>query len=338
MPAALPPLVDTFGRIADDLRVSVTDRCNLRCTYCMPPEGMPWMPRSSLLTFEEIAAIVGVMVDLGVRTVRLTGGEPLVRRDLPVLVAELREVGRSRGVDLDLSVTTNGVLLADQAADLAAAGLDRVNVSIDSLQRHRYEELTRRDTLVAALDGVRAARQHGLEPIKVNVVVMRGSNDDEVVDFARFARDTDVAVRFIEYMPLDEQHNWTVDDVVSSDEILSAIGAHFPLADARPDPGPEPATTYRFADGAPGSIGVIPSVTAPFCSTCNRLRLTADGALRSCLFALDETDLRDPLRGGATTADLVALIRANVTAKWAGHRIGQADFVQPERSMSRIGG
>lgn len=338
MPAPRPPLVDSFGRVADDLRVSVTDRCNLRCTYCMPPEGMPWMPRASLLTFEEITYLVGVLVDLGVRTVRLTGGEPLVRRDLHVLVAELREIGRQRGVDLDLSITTNGVLLVDQAAELAAAGLDRVNVSIDSLQQHRYEELTRRDTLAAALEGIRAARAHGLDPIKINAVVMRGTNDDEVVEFARFARDNDVTVRFIEYMPLDEQHKWTADDVVSSDEVLATIAGHYPLADARPDPGPEPATTYRFADGAVGAIGVIPSVSAPFCSSCNRLRLTADGALRNCLFALDETNLRDPLRDGASVDELVDLIRGNVAVKWAGHRIGQADFVQPDRSMSRIGG
>jgi len=296
------------------------------------------MPRDSLLTFEEITAVVAVMVDLGVRTVRLTGGEPLVRRDLPVLVAALRDLGARRGVDLDLSVTTNGVLLRDQAEALAAAGLDRVNISIDSLQQHRYEELTRRDTLAAALDGVRAAREHGLGPIKINAVVMRGSNDDEVVDFARFARDEDVAVRFIEYMPLDEQHAWTPADVVSSAEVLAAIGAEFPLEDARVEPGPEPATTYRFADGAPGAVGVIPSVTAPFCDTCNRLRLTADGALRSCLFALDETDLRAPLRAGASEDELAETIRATIAAKWAGHRIGHDDFIQPARSMSRIGG
>lgn len=333
-----PALVDGFGRVADDLRVSVTDRCNLRCTYCMPAEGMPWLPREELLHYEEISRLVGLLVEHGVRTVRITGGEPLVRRDLPVLVGKLRAAGDERGVQLDLSVTTNGMLLSALADDLAAAGLDRVNVSCDSLQRHRYREMTRRDALDATLAGLHAADAAGLRPVKLNVVVIRGTNDDEVADFAELARRSGYEVRFIEYMPLDEEGRWRREDVVPSAEVLERIAARYPLTEARDEPGPEPATTYRFADGAPGAVGVIPSVTAPFCSTCNRLRLTADGALRTCLFALDETDLKGPLRAGAGDDELSALVVDAVAAKWAGHRINQPDFQRPGRSMSLIGG
>ncbi len=331
-------LVDAFGRTADDLRVSITDRCNLRCTYCMPAEGMDWLPKDDLLSFEEIRRLVGVLVSEGVRTVRLTGGEPLVRQDVATLVAMLREVGDAQGVRLDLSLTTNGLTLAAHAQQLVEAGLDRVNVSCDSLQRHRYREMTRRDGLDATLAGLRAADAAGLTPVKLNVVVIRGTNDDELRDFAELARDTGYEVRFIEYMPLDEDGAWRREDVVPSDEVLERIAAVHDLTDARQEPGPEPATTYRFADGAPGSIGVIPSVTAPFCDTCNRIRLTADGAFRTCLFALEETDLRSPLREGATDAEIVALVRDAVAAKWAGHRINEADFTRPGRSMSLIGG
>ncbi len=331
-------LVDAFGRTADDLRVSITDRCNLRCTYCMPAEGMDWLPKDDLLSFEEIRRLVGVLVSEGVRTVRLTGGEPLVRQDVATLVAMLREVGDAQGVRLDLSLTTNGLTLAAHAQQLVEAGLDRVNVSCDSLQRHRYREMTRRDGLDATLAGLRAADAAGLTPVKLNVVVIRGTNDDELRDFAELARDTGYEVRFIEYMPLDEDGAWRREDVVPSDEVLERIAAVHDLTDARQEPGPEPATTYRFADGAPGSIGVIPSVTAPFCDTCNRIRLTADGAFRTCLFALEETDLRSPLREGATDAEIVALVRDAVAAKWAGHRINEPDFTRPGRSMSLIGG
>ncbi len=331
-------LVDAFGRTADDLRVSITDRCNLRCTYCMPAEGMDWLPKDDLLSFEEIRRLVGVLVSEGVRTVRLTGGEPLVRQDVATLVAMLREVGDAQGVRLDLSLTTNGLTLAAHAQQLVEAGLDRVNVSCDSLQRHRYREMTRRDGLDATLAGLRAADAAGLTPVKLNVVVIRGTNDDELRDFAELARETGYEVRFIEYMPLDEDGAWRREDVVPSDEVLERIAAVHDLTDARQEPGPEPATTYRFADGAPGSIGVIPSVTAPFCDTCNRIRLTADGAFRTCLFALEETDLRSPLREGATDAEIVALVRDAVAAKWAGHRINEPDFTRPGRSMSLIGG
>jgi cyclic pyranopterin phosphate synthase len=299
------PLIDTFGRVADDLRISVTDRCNFRCTYCMPAEGMAWLPKTELLTFEELTRMLGIFVRLGVRSLKVTGGEPTVRADLPVLIRMFREVGP----DLDISITTNGMLLDRLAAPLAEAGVDRATVSCDSLLRHRFAEMTRRDALDRVLAGLRAADDAGLRPIKINTVVIAGTNDDEIVEFAGWARTTGYEVRFIEYMPLE-------------------AATH----------GTEPATTYRFADGAPGGIGVIASVTQPFCDTCNRLRLTAEGAFRTCLFALDETDLREPLRAGATDDALAAMIRSAVWGKWSGHRINHADFVQPARSMSMIGG
>jgi len=324
-------LVDAFGRVADDLRVSVTDRCNLRCTYCMPAEGMRWLPRAELLTYEEIDRLVGVFMSLGVTTVRLTGGEPLARREVATLVRMLA----ARAVP-DLSMTTNGVLLAKHADELARAGLRRVNVSLDSLVRHRYEAMTRRDALERVFEGVRAAQAAGLTPVKLNCVVVRGTNDDEIVDFARLARETGYDVRFIEVMPLDEDRAWSRDQVVPSADVLAAIDAAYPLEPI--EHGPEPAKEYRFADGARGSIGVIASVTEPFCGSCNRLRLTVDGRMRNCLFAMDETDLRGPMRAGASDDELAELIRACVASKWAGHRINEAGFEQPSRSMSLIGG
>ncbi|MEX2274383.1 MAG: GTP 3',8-cyclase MoaA [Actinomycetota bacterium] len=326
------PLVDTFGRVADDLRVSVTDRCNFRCTYCMPAEGVAWLPKHEILTFEELTRLLSIFVGLGVRSIKVTGGEPLVRADLPTLVGMFREVGP----ELDISLTTNGVLLDRQVAALAEAGVDRATVSCDSLLRHRFQEMTRRDALEQVLGGIVAAEAAGLTPIKVNCVVIGGTNDDEVVAFAEWARATGYEVRFIEYMPLDAQRAWERERVVPSRTVLERIASEYPL-----DPvghGPEPATTYRFSDGAPGRIGVIGSVTQPFCDTCNRLRLTAEGQVRSCLFALEETDLRAPLREGASDADLEALIRTAVWSKWSGHRIDHPDFVQPDRSMSMIGG
>jgi cyclic pyranopterin phosphate synthase len=325
------PLVDTLGRLANDLRVSVTDRCNFRCTYCMPAEGLVWLPKPEILSFEEITRLVGVFATLGVRSLKLTGGEPTVRTDLTVLVRMLRE----RNPDVDMSLTTNGLLLDRLSGKLAEAGLDRVTVSCDSLLRHRFAEMTRRDALERVLRGLEAAEAAGLTPIKLNVVIIGGTNDDEVTAFAELARRTGYEVRFIEYMPLDAERAWERAKVVPSAALLERIHGEHPLA---PDHGPEPATTYRFADGAPGKIGVIPSVTEPFCDSCNRLRLTADGQFRSCLFALDETDLRGPLRAGATDEDLAALIREGVWRKWPGHRINHPDFVQPERSMSMIGG
>ena len=325
------PLIDSFGRVADDLRVSVTDRCNLRCTYCMPPEGMPWLARSEILTYEEIDRLVGVFMGLGVHTIRLTGGEPLARRELHVLV----EMLAVRGVP-DLSVTTNGVLLAEHAGALARAGLKRVNVSVDSLLRHRFAEMTRRDALDRVMDGLRAADAAGLQPIKLNCVVVRGTNDDEVVDFAHFSRETGYEVRFIEFMPLDADEAWTREAVVPSREVLARIDAVYPLEPVQH--GPEPATMWRFRDGARGAIGVIASVTEPFCSSCNRIRVTSDGQFRTCLFALEETDLRALLRGGATDEEIADAARAAVAGKWAGHKINDEDFARPARSMSLIGG
>jgi GTP 3',8-cyclase len=326
------PLIDTFGRIADDLRISVTDRCNFRCTYCMPAEGLQWLPKEELLTFEELTRLLGLFVRLGVRGLKITGGEPTIRADLPRLAGMFRSVGP----ELDMSITTNGLLLDRLAAPLAAAGVDRATVSCDSLLQHRFAEMTRRDALDKVLAGIHAAEAAGLTPIKINTVVIGGTNDDEVVDFARWARDTGYEVRFIEYMPLDAQHAWERAKVVSGARILDAIDAVFPLASRHHET--EPATTYGFADGSPGTIGVIASVTEPFCDTCNRLRLTAEGQFRTCLFALDETDLRGPMRAGASDDDLEHLIRAAVWGKWSGHRVNHPDFVQPARSMSAIGG
>ena len=326
------PLVDAFGRVADDLRISVTDRCNFRCTYCMPAEGLAWLPKHEILTFEELTRLLGIFVGLGVRSLKVTGGEPLVRADLPVLIRMFREVGP----DLDISLTTNGVLLDRLAGPLAEAGVDRATISCDSLLRHRFAEMTRRDALDRVLAGMRAAESAGLTPIKVNCVVIGGTNDDEVVEFAGWSRRTGHEVRFIEYMPLDAQHAWEREKVVPAAGILDAIDTAYPLV--REGHEHEPATTYRFADGAPGRIGVIPSVTEPFCDTCNRLRLTAEGMFRNCLFALDETDLRAPLRAGASDEELALAIRRGLWTKWSGHRINHVDFVQPARSMSMIGG
>jgi cyclic pyranopterin phosphate synthase len=340
--AAMPttgPLVDRFGRIGADLRISVTDRCNFRCTYCMPAEGLNWLPRSEILTFEELARLLGLFVGLGVRSLKITGGEPTVRSELPKLVGMFREVG---GPDLDISITTNGALLDRLAQPLADAGLDRATISCDSLLRHRFQEMTLRDGLDRVLAGLHAARAAGLDPIKVNCVVIGGVNDDEVVGFARWARETDVQVRFIEYMPLDAGHSWERRKVVASTQILERIAEVYPLEpDREAGPATEgaaPATAYRFADGSPGGIGVIGSVTQPFCSSCDRMRVTAEGDFRSCLFALEETDLRGPLREAASDEDLELLIRRAMWGKWAGHRIDHPDFAQPERSMSMIGG
>ena len=325
------PLIDSFGRVADDLRISVTDRCNLRCSYCMPPEGMPWLPREEILTYEEIDRLAGIFMSLGVHTIRLTGGEPLARKELATLVGMLSE----RAVP-DLSLTTNGVLLAEHAGALARAGLRRVNVSVDSLLRHRFAEMTRRDALERVMEGLRAAEAAGLTPIKLNCVVVRGTNDDEVVDFARFSRTTGYEVRFIEFMPLDADEAWTREAVVPSREVLARIDAVYPLEPVRH--GPEPATMWRFRDGARGAIGVIASVTEPFCSSCNRIRVTSDGQFRTCLFALEETDLGGLLRDGAADGEIADAVRAAVGRKWAGHKINDEDFARPKRSMSLIGG
>ena len=327
------PLVDTFGRVHTDLRISVTDRCNFRCAYCMPAEDMTWLPREEILSYEEIERVARVLGGLGVSAVRLTGGEPLVRADLSVLVGKLAAIGFD-----DISLTTNGVGLPHLAGPLAGAGLQRVNVSCDSLKRERFASITRRDALDAVFAGMSAAEAAGLAPVKVNVVLMRGVNDDEVLDFAAFARETGRPVRFIEYMPLDAAHAWERPDVVPAQEIVERIDAVFPLEPVGTrDDDPAPADRYRFADGS-GEIGVIASVTDAFCGTCNRLRLTADGALRNCLFTTREWSVRDLLRSGASDTDLEALCRQVVWAKAAGHGIDTPGFAPPARSMSQIGG
>ena len=324
------PLVDSFGRVHTDLRISVTDRCNFRCTYCMPEEGMQWMPREELLTFEELERLARLLVEQhGIRSIRLTGGEPTVRAHLPVLVEKLA------ALPIDLALTTNGATLQSVAPGLAAAGLRRVNVSLDTLVPDRFVALTRRDQLADVLLGIDAAIDAGLSPVKVNVVVVRGVNDDEILDLARYGRDRGVTVRFIEWMPLDGGDTWTGDQVVSQAEILEQIHSVFPLEPITR--GSEPAERFRYLDGR-GEVGVIPSVTRPFCEQCDRIRLTADGQLRSCLFSLEDHDLRGPLRSGANDDELSAAIEACVTAKWAGHAIGQVQFVKPRRSMSQIGG
>jgi cyclic pyranopterin phosphate synthase len=331
------PLVDSFGRRARDLRISITDRCNFRCTYCMPAEGLVWLDRDELLTYEEQARVARLCVErFGFESVRVTGGEPTLRARLPRLFELLAPLG------VDLAMTTNGVRLPDLAHDLAAAGLRRVNVSLDSLRPATFAALTRRDELGRVLAGVDAALDAGLDPVKVNCVVIRGVNDDEVVDLAAYGRERGVGVRFIEFMPLDAPGEWSMDQVVPAREILERIDAVFPLQDtAAPGAHVEPAARHRYADGR-GDVGVIASVTEPFCGDCDRVRITAEGRFRTCLFALDETDVRAILRrpDPAPLVDdaIAAAVAGAVRAKWAGHRIGQVDFVRPGRSMSQIGG
>ena len=326
------PLVDSLGRVVDDLRLSVTDRCNFRCVYCMPEEGMRWLPRDELLTFEELTRLASLFISTGTRVVRLTGGEPLVRRELPSLISMLAGLHP----ELDISLTTNGFLLREQATSLAEAGLRRVNVSLDSLRADRFARITRRDCLGRVLEGITAARDAGLWPIKINCVVVRGFNDDEISAFAHLARETGVSVRFIEFMPLDASSMWGRDSVVPGEELLEAAEGEHPL---RPVPsGHDPASRYRFADGAAGELGFINSVTEPFCDRCNRVRISPEGGLRTCLFSLEETDLRGPLRAGAADAELMKLIRDAVWRKEPGHRINEPDFVRPAKSMSQIGG
>ncbi len=325
------PLVDPFDRVVRDLRISVTDRCNFRCTYCMPEEGMQWLPRAEILTFEEIERVARLCVERwGFTGIRLTGGEPTVRHGLPTLVAKLAALG------VDLALTTNAAGLRLLAPELRAAGLQRINISCDSLQRDRFAEITHRDALPQVLDGIEAALEAGFSPVKVNAVLMRGINDDEVVDFATFGREKGVVVRFIEFMPLDADGAWTGEQVVSAAEILAAIGAVYPLEPVA-QRGSQPAERYVYADGG-GEIGIVPSVTRSFCGACDRVRLTAEGMFRNCLFATRETDLRALLRSGASDDDLAAAIEADVGQKWAGHAIGQVRFVRPARSMSQIGG
>jgi cyclic pyranopterin phosphate synthase len=329
----MKPLVDGHGRAIGDVRISVTDRCNFRCQYCMPAEGLPWLDRDSLLSYEEIARLVALLSSMGVHDVRLTGGEPLVRRELWRLVEMLSGIEAVS----DLSLTTNGYLLARQVDELVRAGLKRINVSLDSLAPDRFFQLTRRDSLAQVLEGLEAAEAHPeLRPIKVNVVALKDFTEDEVVRFAEFARRTPYVVRFIEFMPLDADRTWSSDKVLPNEEIRRLINEAYPLeAVGRDRHGT--SRRWRFADGQ-GEIGFISPVSEPFCGDCNRIRLTAEGMLRTCLFSLNETDLRKPMRAGASDADLEAIIRDAVWRKELKHHIGDEGFIQPARSMSRIGG
>ncbi len=335
--SAAVPLADSFGRVHRDLRISITDRCNFRCTYCMPEEGMPWLPRTELLSYEELARVAGLLVERhGFDGIRITGGEPTVRAHLPVLIEKLSALRTPSGLPVDVAMTTNGATLRLIADDLAAAGLNRINVSCDSLRPERFLALTKRDCLPDVLDGIDAAAAAGLQPVKINVVVMRGVNDDEIVDFATYGRERGVTIRFIEFMPLDAQGEWTNSQVVTYDEIVAAIGATHPIEPVG-GRGSDPAERFRYLDGQ-GEVGVIASVTHSFCSSCDRIRLTAEGQLRNCLFAIDEYDLRGPMRAGATDDELVAIVEQAVQAKWAGHSINQVHFIKPKRGMSQIGG
>jgi cyclic pyranopterin phosphate synthase len=329
----MKPLVDGHGRSIGDVRISVTDRCNFRCQYCMPAEGLPWLNRDSLLSYEEIARLVALLSSMGVHDVRLTGGEPLVRRELWRLVEMLSGIEGVR----DLSLTTNGYLLARQVDELVAAGLKRLNVSLDSLAPDRFFQLTRRDSLAQVLEGLEAAEAHPeLRPIKVNVVALKDFTEDEVVRFAEFARRTPYVVRFIEFMPLDADHSWSADKVLPNEEIRRLINEAYPLEQVGRDRHGT-SRRWRFADGQ-GEIGFISPVSEPFCGDCNRIRLTAEGMLRTCLFSLNETDLREPMRAGASDAELEAIVRDAVWRKELKHHIGDEGFIQPARSMSRIGG
>ncbi|MBL6620262.1 MAG: GTP 3',8-cyclase MoaA [Ilumatobacteraceae bacterium] len=324
-------LVDPFGRVIRDLRISVTDRCNFRCTYCMPAEGMEWLPRSEVLTFEEIHRVSRIFVErFGVEGIRLTGGEPTVRAHLPMLISQLS------GLGVDLAMTTNGATLRNNAEELRSAGLRRINISLDTLHADRFEQMTRRNELENVLAGIDAAVVAGFSPVKINAVIERGVNDDEIVDLARFGRERGVEVRFIEFMPLDATGHWANDRVVGQDEIVERIAEVFPL-EQMPARGAAPADRWRYLDGA-GTVGVIPSVTKPFCGDCDRVRLTAEGQFRTCLFATDEFDLREIMRSGGDDDALAGRIIAAVGTKWAGHQINRVEFIRPNRSMSQIGG
>lgn len=330
-------LVDSFGRVVRDLRISVTDRCNFRCTYCMPEEGLKWLDRSEVLTYEEIERVARICVEqFGVDSLRLTGGEPTVRAHLPQLIAKLAALRLPDGTKPDIALTTNGATLRNVAGELRDAGLDRINVSLDSLKPERFFAMTRRDELHNVLAGIAEAQVAGFSPMKVNAVVERGTNDDEILDLVRYGRDNNVEVRFIEFMPLDATNEWERNKVVSQDEIVATIAAEFPL-EIMPSRGAAPADRWRFVDGK-GTVGVIPSVTHPFCGDCDRVRLTSDGQFRTCLFATDESDIRALLRNGGTDAEIAELIQIAVGAKWAGHQINQVNFIRPNRSMSQIGG
>ena len=330
----MPPLIDTFGRIHDNLRISVTDRCNIRCFYCMPEDGVEYMAREEILSFEEIERFVRVAVSLGVRKLRITGGEPLVRKDLAVLVRKLVEIPGIK----DLALTTNGVLLAQQAEALYRAGLRRINVHLDTLDRERFKQITRRDDLDRVLEGIETARRLGFGPIKLNAVAVKNLLEPDLVPLAQYGRERDIEIRFIEFMPLDAQGLWDRGKVLLADDIIATLSREIaPLVEI-PDRDPRaPATEYGFADGI-GRIGIVASVSRPFCLNCNRIRLTSDGKLRYCLFAIEETDVKGLLRAGAPDEQIAAVIRSNVLQKWMGHEINTQRFVPPPRPMYAIGG
>jgi GTP 3',8-cyclase len=328
-------LLDGHKRMIRDLRISVTDRCNFRCFYCLP-NGEPSLARKdTILTFEEIEYLADIFVSLGIEKIRLTGGEPLIRKDVPRLV---RRLSRLKPQLRDLALTTNGFDFPRHAADLKEAGLDRVTLSLDSLDRDKFTEITGVDAIEKVYASIDAAKRFGFEPVKINAVIVRGRNDEELVDFARFAREADISFRFIEFMPLDSGHEWSRDMVVSGREIHEAINDVFPLKLKQTSRGSETSWKYKFADGSPGEIGIIAPVTEMFCGACSRIRLTADGQIRTCLFSTTEHNLRDILRSGASRDEIVRFIQDVVTQKEQRHHINDADFVQPERTMSFIGG
>ncbi len=328
-------LLDAHNRTIRDLRISLTDRCNFRCFYCLPHGEPSWAKKEKLLTFEELAYLGDIFVSLGIEKIRLTGGEPLIRRDVPILVGKLAQL--KPGLT-DIALTTNGYDFVRHSGALKDAGLDRVTFSLDTLRRDRFEEITAVDALEKVLEAIKTARLLGFEPIKINAVIVRGRNDDELVDFARFAREHSVSFRFIEFMPLDSGHDWSRDMVVSGREIRDAINSVYPVRLKGSSRGSETAWKFEFADGVPGEIGIIAPVTEMFCGACSRIRLTADGQIRTCLFSTTEHNLRDLLRSGASREDLVDFIKSSVLKKEPGHRINDPAFVQPERTMSFIGG
>jgi cyclic pyranopterin phosphate synthase len=332
------PLVDTYSRVHRDLRISLTDRCSLRCTYCMPEQGNEWLARTSILTLDEIVEIARVAAAAGITTFRLTGGEPLLRTDIVEVVRRLGEITGPTGERVELAMTTNGIRLRDVLPDLIAAGLRRVNISLDTLRRDRFHELTRRDRLDEVLDGIAAAAESGLHPLKINAVAMRGVNDDEIVELAAFAASQGAQMRFIEQMPLDAGHTWDRAQMVTREEILEALATRWVLTPV-PGRGGAPAERWML-DGGPATVGVIASVTAPFCGDCDRLRLTADGQLRNCLFSTTEYDLLPILRadGGDRKKDIERMLRSCVRGKLPGHAINEPSFLQPARGMNAIGG
>ncbi|MEJ1091624.1 GTP 3',8-cyclase MoaA [Microbacterium istanbulense] len=329
------PLVDRFGRVHRDLRISLTDKCNLRCTYCMPAEGVPWLAKQNLLTTDEIERVARVLARLGIVEIRLTGGEPLLRPDVVDVVRRLSRIDGEDG-PLQVSMTTNGIRLDRVIDELVEAGLERLNISLDTVRPERFAELTRRDRLEDVLLGIRAAQDSGLRPLKINTVAMRDVNDDEFCDLLRFAQAHDAQLRFIEQMPLDAGHIWTRQRMVPGEEILAKLSAEFELSPVGAR-GASPAEVFRV-DGGMTTVGVIASVTAPFCGSCDRVRLTADGQVRNCLFAREESDLIGLLRAGGTDEDVARMLRQNIEGKRAGHGIDDPGFLQPDRPMSAIGG